>query len=73
MIGECDNCGFETKLKNYDSRNSEDGDNLCEVCAKTLFAHALFYPEQCSNAALFRSLAWSVNKIIETIRENKNA
>lgn len=72
FIGECDNCSSEDiEVRNYKGNDKQQTANLCEVCSSTFLSHALFYPSQCTNMHLFRSLALCTNIILRAIRDKK--
>lgn len=68
MRGECHCCGYETALEEYPHHKTETV-HLCVVCANTRLSNAVFFPEQCPDVSLYRSLAWVTNYLADLIAD----
>jgi hypothetical protein len=68
--GECDCCAYETGLHFTEQRTGSRlvGAWLCEVCYSTFLSKAVFYPIQVSDTALYRSVGYIANMLLDEIR-----
>ena len=75
-IEGCDCCGAEVPtslFKGMSSERSLRGGKtedywLCEICANTHLSKALFYPSQCSDITLYKSIALIANMILQKLQ-----
>jgi len=72
----CHCCGIEDipvskfTYSNFHPQNGEDY-WLCEICSQTHFSNVINWPEQCSDPALYRSIAAGLSIILREIRKGK--
>ena len=75
---ECDSCGWETDALTECSawaRTRGHGPNtpdeqkqwgwMCEVCRHTMAGNAYCYPDQYSDSAVLRTVAWGINYLAD--------
>lgn len=74
-ITNCSNCAYETETEEYETigREGKEKHNFCFICINTYLSRATTnlrqYGEQ---AALFQSIGWIANYLLEEIRKNGN-
>lgn len=74
---ECDCCGYWTETVKHTTHTEasiRDGNrqgeefHLCRICYDTHLSKALFYPSQCDDPVIYKSLAWLGNFLRDEIR-----
>jgi hypothetical protein len=75
--GECDFCGYDTKITRYREEHAELGHRktawLCDVCANTDGGNAWFFPRQHSDTDILRSIAVATNMILDAVNKKELA
>ena len=70
MIGNCDCCGYETEVTEYESGMPRVKGNLCRVCAATELGNfGYFYLDD--NYKIARSLGYITNMLLDAIKERR--
>jgi hypothetical protein len=67
----CDCCDYPAPLHLFEEYPSRQN-YLCEICSSTFFSKALNYPTQCSDAALYQSIAWTLNLLREELKNHEH-
>lgn len=71
---ECDCCGYPAPLSEF-SGHAEHMTTathlLCEVCSSTHLSSSVWYPSQCPDERLWRSIGWIANLLREEIKSLK--
>jgi len=73
-VGTCDSCGFEhIPLKTYTRTGFKDAKDskMCAVCAGSFIGNAHQYPLQYEDSALYKSLGYCTNLILQAIQKAK--